>query len=49
MLGSEIFLKLIKDNYFNTDFRVAFNRHSDIRIDGEFKEKPIPNLHHLTN
>ena len=34
---------------FNTDFRVAFNRHSDIRIEGEFKKKPIPNLHHLTN
>ncbi len=32
-----------------TDFRVAFNRHGDIRIGGEFKKKPIRVLHHLTN
>jgi len=32
-----------------TDFRVAFNRHGDIRIGGEFKKKPILDLHHLTN
>ena len=32
-----------------TDFRVAFNRHSDIRIGSEIKKRPIPDLHHLTN
>ena len=34
---------------FITDFRVAFNRHNDIRIGSEIKKRPIPDLHHLTN